>query len=64
MSRYVRGPVLPDLETAVFCLLAGDMLYHERAILPACQIASWSFNKIKACVLKGKLYKAEFLTGV
>ncbi len=60
MAKYSRGPQITTLEDAVFCLQAGDHVYHERAILPACQIKCWPLNKIESCVDKGKLFKAEY----
>jgi hypothetical protein len=60
MGRYSRGPKIEDVETAVFCLLAGDHLYHGTAILPAVQIMTWPLNKIRERVTSGKLFKAEF----
>jgi hypothetical protein len=59
MSRYTRGPVIPDLATLIFCLQANDHIYHETTILPACQYFSWSLNKLRLKVREGKLSKAE-----
>jgi len=62
MPRYSRGPVIPDLETALFCLQAKDHIYHEKAILPHCQLMTWPLNKLKDCISKGKLFKAEYIS--
>lgn len=64
MGKYSRGPVIPDIDTLLFCIMADDHIYHDRAILPACQLRTWHFNKLLDRVNKGKLFKAEFLTGV
>jgi hypothetical protein len=63
MSRYTRGPVIPDMEMLVHCLLHGDHLYHGTAILPAVQLGTWRFNKLKEKVKEGKLHFAEFSGG-
>lgn len=60
MGRYTRGPVILDIETALFCPQAKDHIYHERAILPHCQLMTWTLNKLKDRVSKGKLFKAEY----
>jgi len=61
MGRYIRGPAINDLETALFCIQAKDHIYHERAILPHCQLMTWPLNKLKDCINKGKLFKAEYI---
>ncbi|OHD24884.1 MAG: hypothetical protein A2Y38_16260 [Spirochaetes bacterium GWB1_59_5] len=59
MSKYKRGPIIPDLETLIFCLQHGDHVYHETAILPACQLGTWTYNKLREKVRSGKLHFAE-----
>jgi hypothetical protein len=59
-GKYVRGPQIKTADDALFCLLAGDHIYHDRAILPSVQIMCWPLNKIVAKVSEGKLFKAEF----
>lgn len=57
--RYTRGPAIADLETLVFCLQHKDHIYHGTAILPACQLGTWTYNKLRAKVKEGKLFIAE-----
>lgn len=60
MARYSRGPVIPDIETLIFCIMADDHIYHDRAILPACQLRTWNINKMLECIENKKLFKAEY----
>lgn len=59
MSGYVKGPSITDLETLIFCLQAGNLIYHSNAILPAAQYFSWPLNKLRAKVKAGVLFLAE-----
>jgi hypothetical protein len=59
MSRYTRGPVIPDLATLIFCLQANDHIYHVSHLLPSEQYWSWSLDKLRLKVREGKLFKAE-----
>ncbi|BCS54748.1 hypothetical protein [Geobacter sp. SVR] len=59
MAKYQRGPIIPDLQTLVFCLEHGDHIYHGTAILPSCQLFTWTFNKMREKVQAGKLFFAE-----
>ena len=60
MARYSRGPVIPDIETLIFCIMADDHIYHDRAILPGCQLRTWNINKMLGCIENKKLFKAEY----
>jgi hypothetical protein len=59
VSRYQRGPIIPDLETLIFCLQHKDNVYHETTILPSCQYFTWSLNRLRLKLREGKLYFAE-----
>lgn len=59
MNRYTRGPVIPDLQTLIFCMEHKDHIYHETTILPACQYFTWTASKLREKVKAGKLFIAE-----
>lgn len=59
MARFSRGPVIENLETAVFCLQAGDQLFFVSHLLPSAQFWSWPLAKIRTAVAERKLYFAE-----
>lgn len=58
-GKYTKGPVIPDLETLIFCLQAGNLIYHANAILPAAQYFSWPLSKLRSKVNAGVLFLAE-----
>ena len=51
-----RGEVIPDAETAVFIVQAGRNVMHEKCILSASQVKSWSVAKVIEKVAEKKLF--------
>ena len=59
MGRFTRGPLIPDMDTLRFCLEHGDHVYHGTSILPACQLKTWSWNRLEDRIKNQRLHFAE-----
>lgn len=58
-SHYVRGPVEMNLAIVIALLVGHGHIYHERTLLPVCQLRTWPLNKIIKKTEGGKLFLAE-----
>lgn len=54
-----KGVQIKTVEDAVFCIQAGDNLYHGSHCLQAAQFKDWTLRKIMGAVNKGMLWLPE-----
>lgn len=52
----VRGELIEDPEIALFEIRAGHNLMHEKCVLCASQLKTWTITKLLAAVEKKRLY--------
>lgn len=54
---YRRGELIPDAQTVVFIIESGRHIMHEKTVLSASQLRTWSAGRIIDKVAEKKLYR-------
>jgi len=54
---FRRGELIPDAATAFFIIESGRHIMHEKTVLGASQLRTWSVGRVIEKVRERKLYR-------